>query len=55
MSDASFDSELYGIGFRKDEDDSLKDAIDAIIDELILSKEAQEISEKWLGKDMIKR
>lgn len=55
VSDASFDSELYGIGFRKDEDDSLKDAIDAIIDELILSKEAQEISEKWLGKDMIKR
>lgn len=55
VSDASFDSELYAIGFRKDEDDSLKDAIDAIIDELILSKEAQEISEKWLGKDMIKR
>ncbi len=55
VSDASFDSEFYAIGFRKDEDDSLKDAIDAIIDELILSKEAQEISEKWLGKDMIKR
>lgn len=55
ISDENFDSEYYAIGFRKDDDDSFKDAVDAAISQLIESGVAKEISEKWLGKDLIKR
>lgn len=55
LSDDKFDSEYYAIGFRKEDDDSLRDAIDAAIDELIEQGFAKEISEKWLGKDLIQR
>ena len=55
ISDETFDSEYYAIGFRKDDDDSFKDAVDAAISQLIESGVAKEISEKWLGKDLIKR
>ncbi len=55
VSDDKFDSEYYAIGFRKDDDDSLRDAVDNSIDELINEGIAKEISEKWLGKDLIKR
>lgn len=55
ISDDKFDSEYYAIGFRKNDDDSLRDAVDSAIDDLIASGKAKEISEKWLGKDLIKR
>ena len=55
ISDESFDSEYYAIGFRKEDDDSLRDAIDAIIDDLIEDGTASEISIKWLNKDLITR
>lgn len=55
ISDEAFDSEYYAIGFRKEDDDTLKDEIDKIIDELIEEGIASEISLKWLNKDLIKR
>lgn len=55
ISTEAIGSEYYGIGFRKNDDDSFRDAIDKAIDELIESKEAKAISEKWLKKDLIYR
>lgn len=55
ISDESFDSEYYAIGFRKQDDNALRDAIDAIIDDLIEDGTASEISIKWLSKDLIRR
>lgn len=47
-----FDSEYYGIGFRKSDDDSLKHEIENIIDTLTTSGKTTELSLKWLGKDL---
>ncbi len=55
ISSEKFDSEYYAIGFRKKDDDSLRDAIDEAIDTLIENGTTKEISEKWLGKDLIIR
>lgn len=55
ISQEAIGSEYYGIGFRKNDDDSLKDAIDKAIDELIASKATKAISEKWLNKDLVYR
>ncbi len=55
ISDEKFDSEFYAIGFRKNDDDTLKNAIDDAIDQLIASGVTKDISIKWLGKDLIVR
>ena len=55
VSEESLGSEYYAIGFRKDDDDSFRDAVDNAIDELIESKETKALSETWLGKDLIQR
>ncbi len=55
ISDEKLDSEYYGIGFRKNDDDSLRDAVDAAIDSLIADGTAKDISIKWLRKDLILR
>lgn len=55
IADETFESEYYAIGFRKNDDDTLRDAIDNAIDQLIDEGVAKEISLKWLGKDLIQR
>ncbi len=50
--DESLDNELYGIGFRKG-DAGLGLEVQKILDELISSGKAAEISRKWFGEDIL--
>lgn len=54
ISEARFNPENYGIGFRKGSF-ALAAKIDEIIDEMIMDKSAGEISIEWFGEDLISR
>lgn len=54
ISEARFNPENYGIGFRKGSF-ALAAKIDEIIDEMIMDKSSGEISIKWFGEDLISR
>lgn len=49
-----FGEEEYGIGFRKGED-TFRDKVDEILDQIWQNGKAKEISEKWFGEDIYKR
>jgi len=49
ISDDNFAEESEGVGFRK-EDDTLREAIDQIIDEMKADGTFSKIEEKWFGK-----
>ncbi len=44
----------FGIGFRKD-DQKLRDEVQKVINEMVKDGAAGKISEKWLGKDILKK
>ena len=44
----------FGIGFRKD-DQKLRDEVQKVLDEMIQDGSAGKISEKWFGKDILKK
>ena len=44
----------FGIGFRKD-DQKLRDEVQKVLDEMIKDGSAGKISEKWFGKDILKK
>ena len=50
----NFGTELYGVGFRKN-DASFRDAIDKALDEMKKDGSADEISKKWFGEAIIKK
>lgn len=50
----TFDTESYGIGFRKT-DLALRDEVNKIIAELVADNTATKISETWFGTDLIKK
>lgn len=54
VADEVFGSENYGIGFRL-EDVALRDAVDAIIDEMAANGKGAEISTTWFGEDLLTR
>ncbi len=49
-----FGAESYGIGFRKD-DESLRDAIDRVLDEMKADGSADKISDQWFGDELVKK
>ena len=44
----------FGIGFRKD-DQKLRDEVQKVLDEMVKDGSAGKISEKWFGKDILKK
>lgn len=52
--DDSLEEQPMGVGFRK-ADVSFKDEVNKILDEMKADGTAKKISEKWLGKDLIKK
>lgn len=50
----SFEAQEMGIGFRKS-DISFKDEVNKVLDEMKADGTAKKISEKWFGKDLIKK
>lgn len=52
VASEDFGSELYGIGFRL-EDNAFKDEVDRILDEMKEDGKAGEISTQWFGEDIV--
>jgi len=50
----NFGTELYGVGFRKN-DASFREAIDKALDEMKKDGSADEISKKWFGEAIVKK